>query len=57
MRVAPEGTTDRDGRQFWNAGTVGCCNLYGSDVDDSAYLAGLITEIGQKAIFGSSPGS
>ena len=63
--MAPEGTTDRDGRQFWNAGTPGCCNLYDSDVDDSAYLSGLIAEIRETVsvdpdrvfIFGHSNGA
>jgi polyhydroxybutyrate depolymerase len=65
LAVSPEGTTDRDGRQFWNAGTIGCCNLYASDVDDSAYLSGLIAEIGERVsvdpkrvfIFGHSNGA
>lgn len=43
--VAPEGTTDQEGDRFWNAGTSGCCNLFDSSVDDSAYLSGLIDEI------------
>lgn len=42
--VYPEGTRDRDGNPFWNA-TDACCNLYASDVDDVAYLAGLADEI------------
>lgn len=32
------------GSYFWNA-TDACCNFYGSEVDDSAYLAGVIDEI------------
>jgi polyhydroxybutyrate depolymerase len=40
----PDGTTDATGLEFWNA-TNACCNLYGSTVDDSAYLEGLIKEI------------
>lgn len=43
----PEGTLDRLGSRFWNA-TDACCNFYGSDVDDSAYLRGLIEEIARE---------
>ena len=35
---------DSQGYQFWNA-TDACCGLYGSGVDDSAYVRGLIEEI------------
>ncbi len=40
----PEGTKDTQQSQFWNA-TDACCNFYGSPVDDSAYVRGLIDEI------------
>jgi polyhydroxybutyrate depolymerase len=40
----PDGTSNPDGDQFWNA-TDACCDFYGSDVDDSAYLLDLVTEI------------
>jgi polyhydroxybutyrate depolymerase len=40
----PDGTIDKDGKYFWNA-TDACCDFYGSNVDDSAYLSGLIDEI------------
>jgi polyhydroxybutyrate depolymerase len=40
----PDGTIDKMGKRFWNA-TDGCCNLYGSTVDDSSYLSNLVTEI------------
>jgi polyhydroxybutyrate depolymerase len=40
----PDGTTDKDGSYFWNA-TDACCDMYGSGVDDSAYLASVITQI------------
>ena len=43
----PEGTVDRDGWKFWNA-TDACCNFYGSNVDDSAYLRGLIEELARQ---------
>jgi polyhydroxybutyrate depolymerase len=41
----PDGTRDSNGARFWNA-TDACCNVDGSGVDDSSYLAGLITEVG-----------
>ena len=41
--LMPDGTLNQDGRRFWNA-TDACCNFYGSDVDDVAYLRGLIEE-------------
>ncbi len=44
----PDGTVDTMGLHFWNA-TDACCNFYGSTVDDSAYLKGLIDEVKQKA--------
>lgn len=42
--LMPDGTEDATGMPFWNA-TEACCNFYGSEVDDSAYLAGLIDEV------------
>jgi polyhydroxybutyrate depolymerase len=42
----PEGSPDQDGNRFWNA-TDACCNFYGSDVDDVAYLATVIEEVGR----------
>jgi polyhydroxybutyrate depolymerase len=42
--VAPEGSVDSGGRQFWNASDA-CCDFDGSGVDDVAYLGGLIEEI------------
>ena len=44
--IAPDGTLDAPTdasapASFWNA-TDGCCNLYGSSVDDVAYLRSLI---------------
>ncbi len=41
--VVPEGTKAPDGKQFWNA-TNACCDFYKQDVDDVAYLRGLITQ-------------
>lgn len=43
LLLEPEGTEDAQERQFWNA-TPECCNFYGSDVDDAAYLAALVEE-------------
>ena len=40
----PDGTIDAMDNRFWNA-TDACCNFYGSDVDDSAYLRGLVDDI------------
>ena len=42
----PEGTVNERGERFWNA-TDACCG-FGSQVDDSAYLAALIDEIAAK---------
>jgi polyhydroxybutyrate depolymerase len=47
LYVHPDGTVDQTGNRFWNA-TDACCNLYGSAVDDSAYLSQLITDIEQS---------
>ena len=43
MLITPEGTKNPDDNQFWNA-TDSCCNYYQSDIDDVAYIAGLIEE-------------
>lgn len=45
--LLPDGTEDATGLRFWNA-TEACCNFYGSDVDDSAYLASLLDEVEAK---------
>lgn len=42
--VRPNGSKDRSGDQFWNA-TDACCDLTGTGVDDSAYLAQLIADL------------
>ena len=42
--VYPDGTVDTNGNRFWNA-TNACCDLFGSGVDDSSYLAGLIGQV------------
>jgi polyhydroxybutyrate depolymerase len=41
--AAPSGLIDRDGNPFWNA-TEACCDFYGTDVDDSAYLRSVVEE-------------
>ena len=40
----PDGTVDTGGKRFWNA-TDACCDLGHTNVDDSTYLSGLITQI------------
>lgn len=40
----PDGTQEASGTQFWNA-TEACCDIYGSGVDDSAYLRKVIEDI------------
>ena len=59
MRIAPvaeahgflyaygDGTSDKDGNPFWNA-TDGCCNLYGSPVDDVAYFDAIVDDVSAK---------
>ncbi len=44
LTVAPDGTKNARGKQFWNA-TDACCNGPGAQVDDSAYLAAIIKEV------------
>ena len=44
----PDGSPDVDGARFWN-GTDACCDFHGSGVDDSGYLAGLVSQIKAKA--------
>jgi polyhydroxybutyrate depolymerase len=48
----PEGTKDQAGNPFWNA-TDACCDLYGSGVDDSTYLSGVITQL--EAVYSIDP--
>lgn len=44
--INPDGTKEASDRahRFWNA-TSACCNFHGSDVDDSAYVRGLIEKV------------
>lgn len=44
LYVAPNGTVNDEGKGFWNA-SAACCGPADTDVDDSAYLAGVIDEI------------
>ncbi|MEU5941264.1 PHB depolymerase family esterase [Micromonospora sp. NPDC047548] len=44
LYAMPDGTTDRDGKRFWNA-TEACCNFYNSGVDDAAYLERLLDAV------------
>ncbi len=44
--IAPQGTIDSSGYAFWNA-TDGCCNFYGSDVDDTGWINELVAEAGE----------
>lgn len=58
LLVAPDGTPSAGERnpRFWNASSA-CCNFGGTEVDDSAYLSGLIDKvkdqyrIDQKRVF------
>jgi polyhydroxybutyrate depolymerase len=44
LYATPDGTLDKDGNRFWNATDV-CCDFFGSQVDDSAYLNAVIDSI------------
>jgi polyhydroxybutyrate depolymerase len=62
--VVPEGTPDRNGNRFWNA-TDACCNFFDADIDDVAYLRGLLEETAaayrvdarRRYVFGFSNGA
>ncbi len=47
LYVHPDGSINAEGARFWNA-TDACCDVAGTGIDDAAYLAGLIREIGQR---------
>ncbi len=47
LLALPEGTRNDQGHRFWNA-TGACCNFYRSEVDDSAYLSAVITEVSAR---------
>lgn len=42
--VHPDGTTDPREYRFWNA-TDACCNFFGSQVDDVAYLTAVVDHV------------
>ncbi|MBL0217507.1 MAG: hypothetical protein IPQ07_26990 [Myxococcales bacterium] len=42
--IAPDGTTDDSGKQFWNADPA-CCDFGHKNPDDVAYIGGLIDDI------------
>ena len=46
LLLMPDGTLEKAGKnnRFWNA-TAACCDMQHSEVDDSAYLIGLINEV------------
>ena len=47
--VAPDGTQEASDRQnrFWNA-TEACCNFFDSEVDDTAYIIGIINRMKEE---------
>jgi polyhydroxybutyrate depolymerase len=47
LYVYPDGLIDANDENFWNA-TDACCGFVGPEVDDSAYLIGLVDEISEK---------
>jgi len=47
LYLFPNGTSDQDDKRFWNA-TDACCDVYQTNVDDVAYLSGLVDEIGKS---------
>lgn len=53
LLIAPDGTVNSEGRQFWNA-TDACCDDEGSGVDDVAYIGGLVEEI--SSVWNVDPG-
>jgi polyhydroxybutyrate depolymerase len=44
LLLAPDGTTDHGGAQFWNADPV-CCDFDKTNVDDVAYIGKLIDDV------------
>lgn len=46
LLVSPDGDKEAGGdeNRFWNASPA-CCNFFGSDVDDSAYILSIINEV------------
>jgi polyhydroxybutyrate depolymerase len=52
LYAMPDGTTNRNGKQFWNA-TAACCDNYRSGVDDVAYLRRVVDTV--KATYAVDP--
>lgn len=44
LLIAPDGTLDSSGKQFWNADPA-CCDFGNKNPDDVAYIGGLIDDI------------
>ncbi len=44
LLIAPDGTTNSQGQQFWNADPA-CCDTEGKHPDDVGYIGGLIEDI------------
>lgn len=44
LYALPQGTPDKRGNRFWNA-TAACCDKDHTNIDDSAYLRGVIEDI------------
>lgn len=42
--IAPDGTLDSSGSQFWNADPL-CCDFEGTHVDDVGYLGGILDDL------------
>ncbi|MGE0395804.1 MAG: PHB depolymerase family esterase [Kofleriaceae bacterium] len=42
--IAPDGTVDASGKQFWNADAA-CCDFGNTGVDDVGYLGGILDDI------------
>ena len=47
LLLAPTGTRDSNGKDFWNASDA-CCDFEGRNIDDSTYIAEMIEEVGQS---------
>ncbi len=47
LYVAPDGSLDNNGIQFWNA-TPACCNFFGSKVDDEAYIMSIVYSVSNR---------
>jgi polyhydroxybutyrate depolymerase len=45
--AAPDGTLDQRGSRFWNASDA-CCNFYGAEVDDVAYVRAILDDVAAR---------